>query len=35
MGEPPTRRNVVFCGVNIFRIADAKIVDRWTTRTVT
>jgi hypothetical protein len=35
MGEPPTGRNVVLCGVDIFRIAEVKIVERWTTRTVT
>ena len=29
MGEPPIGRNVVFCGVKIFRIADGKIVERW------
>jgi predicted ester cyclase len=34
MGEPPSGRDVVLCGVNIFRIADNKIVIRWTTRTV-
>jgi predicted ester cyclase len=28
MGEPPTGRNVVLCGVKIFRIADGKIVER-------
>jgi hypothetical protein len=26
MGKPPIRRNVVFCGVKIFRIADGKFV---------
>jgi predicted ester cyclase len=35
MGEPPTGRNVVFCRVNIFRIVDGKIVERWQPRTVT
>jgi predicted ester cyclase len=34
MGGPPTGRNVVLCGVNIFRIADGKIVERWRPRTV-
>ena len=29
MGELPIGRNVVFCGVKIFRIADGKIVERW------
>jgi predicted ester cyclase len=29
MGEPAAGRNVVFCGVNIFRIADGKIIERW------
>jgi hypothetical protein len=29
MGEPANGRNVVFCGVKIFRIADGKIVERW------
>jgi hypothetical protein len=29
MGEPPIGRNVVFCGVKIFRIADGTIVKRW------
>jgi predicted ester cyclase len=29
MGEPPIGRNVVFCGVKIFRIADGTIVERW------
>ena len=28
MGEPPIGRNVVFCGVKIFRIADGTIVER-------
>jgi hypothetical protein len=35
MGEPPTECNVALCGVNIFRIADGKIVERWRPRTVT
>ena len=26
MGEPPIERNVVFCGVKIFCIADDKVV---------
>jgi hypothetical protein len=29
MGEPPIGRNVVFCGVKIFRVADGTIVERW------
>jgi steroid delta-isomerase-like uncharacterized protein len=29
MGEPPTGRDVVLRGVNIFRITDRKIVERW------
>ncbi len=29
MGEAPTGREVVLRGVNIFRIADGKIVERW------
>ena len=29
MGETPTGRDVVLQGVNIFRIADGKIVERW------
>ena len=29
IGEPPIGRNVVFCGVNIFRIPDGKILERW------
>ena len=29
MGETPTGREVVLRGVNIFRIADGKIVERW------
>jgi steroid delta-isomerase-like uncharacterized protein len=29
MGEAPTGQDVVLRGVNIFRIADAKIVERW------
>jgi predicted ester cyclase len=29
MGEAPTGRNVVLRGVNIFRITNAKIVERW------
>jgi hypothetical protein len=28
MGEPHIGRNVVFCGVKIFRIADGKILER-------
>jgi predicted ester cyclase len=28
MGEPPIGRNVVFCGINIFRLAHGKIVQR-------
>jgi predicted ester cyclase len=29
MGEQPTEREVVLRGINIFRIADDKIVERW------
>jgi steroid delta-isomerase-like uncharacterized protein len=29
MGEIPTGREVVLRGINIFRIADGKIVERW------
>ena len=29
MGETPTGREIVLRGVNIFRIADGKIVERW------
>jgi len=29
MGEVPSGREVVLRGVNIFRIADGKIVERW------
>jgi hypothetical protein len=29
MGEPPIGRNIVICGVKIFRIADGTIVERW------
>jgi predicted ester cyclase len=29
MGESPTGQDVVLRGVNIFRIANAKIVERW------
>ena len=29
MGETPTGHDVVLRGVNIFRIADGKIVERW------
>jgi steroid delta-isomerase-like uncharacterized protein len=29
MGETPTGHHVVLRGVNIFRIADGKIVERW------
>ena len=29
MGETPTGREVVLRGINIFRIADGKIVERW------
>jgi len=29
MGEPPTGQDVVLRGVNIFRIANGKIVERW------
>ena len=29
MGEIPTGREVVLCGINIFRIADGRIVERW------
>ena len=29
MGEAPTAQDVVLRGVNIFRIRDAKIVERW------
>jgi predicted ester cyclase len=29
MGEQPTGREVVLRGINIFRIADDKIVERW------
>ena len=29
MGETPTGKHVVLRGVNIFRIADGKIVERW------
>jgi predicted ester cyclase len=29
MGESPTGREVWLRGVNIFRIADGKIVERW------
>jgi hypothetical protein len=32
--EPPIGRNVVFCGVKIFRIVDG-ILQRLATRTVT
>ena len=29
MGESPTGRDVVLRGINIFRIADGKIMERW------
>ena len=29
MGETPTGREIVLRGVNIFRIADGRIVERW------
>ena len=29
MGESPTGHDVVLRGVNIFRITDGKIVERW------
>jgi predicted ester cyclase len=29
MGEPPTGQDVVLRGVNIFRIVDGKIIERW------
>jgi len=29
MGETPTGREVVLLGINIFRIADGKITERW------
>ena len=29
MGETPTGRDVVLQGINIFRIADGKIIERW------
>jgi predicted ester cyclase len=29
MGETPTGRQVVLHGINIFRIADGRIVERW------
>jgi predicted ester cyclase len=29
MGESPTGRDVVLRGINIFRIADGKITERW------
>jgi predicted ester cyclase len=29
MGESPTGRDVVLRGINIFRITDGKIVERW------
>jgi predicted ester cyclase len=29
MGESPSGREAVLRGVNIFRIADGKIVERW------
>jgi predicted ester cyclase len=29
MGESPTGRDVALGGVNIFRIVDGKIVERW------
>ena len=29
MGVPPTGKEVVFTGINIFRIADGKIVECW------
>ena len=29
MGEPPTGREIVLQGINIFRVADGKIVERW------
>ena len=29
MGESPIGRNVGFCGVKIFRIADGTVVERW------
>jgi predicted ester cyclase len=29
MGETPTGREVVLRGVNIFRLADGRIVERW------
>jgi predicted ester cyclase len=29
MGESPTGRDVVLRGINIFRIADGKIIERW------
>ena len=35
MGKPPIGRNVVFCGVKIFRITDGPIVERWRPETVT
>jgi len=29
MGVPPTGRTLVLDGINVFRIADGKIVERW------
>ena len=29
MGLPPTGKRVVYTGIDIFRIADGKIVERW------
>jgi predicted ester cyclase len=29
MGEPPTGQHVVLRGINIFRMAGDKIIERW------
>ena len=29
MGVPPTGREVVLAGINIFRVQDGKLVERW------
>jgi predicted ester cyclase len=29
MGETPTGREIVLLGVNIFRLADGRIIERW------
>ena len=29
MGHPPSGKQVVFSGIDIFRLAEGKIVERW------